>query len=321
MSDEVGKAVDAILSELQGFDADRSGGRKNSIKYYVRNINSQLSNWLLSIERKRKSDNAEVGAALGWLGFIGIILVVSQAAQSDIGWVKEYALVFRLWGVALCTLCVCASLERSSIVKSLWHFSVTKLLLSVVLSGVILYSRGWAASLMNSIFHVDPSALPITLNFTTAILVFKLIIPFVIVVVFLVSCLHMLAVVYWFKNRVLNDSWEFPPFRSFLLACVTVVILIFGSRWSQGELGERRLPEKIYLMAHTMDFNYSHQCSNINAAQPVVFLGQSQESVLVAPYGIEGFDFSTFFRARVNVPENFVRQKCDYRVGSQGISS
>ncbi|MNO06387.1 hypothetical protein D3C81_2281440 [compost metagenome] len=62
-----------------------------------------------------------------------------------------------------------------------------------------------------------------------------------------------------------------------------------------------------------MDFNYSHECANVAANQPVVFLGNSQESVLVAPHRLADFDFEEFFEAFVTVPTDFVRQRCEYK--------
>ncbi len=66
-------------------------------------------------------------------------------------------------------------------------------------------------------------------------------------------------------------------------------------------------------MAHALDFNYSHECANVKASKPVVFLGNTQESVLVAPFALEDFDFGTFFEASVVVPTDFSRQKCEYK--------
>jgi hypothetical protein len=66
-------------------------------------------------------------------------------------------------------------------------------------------------------------------------------------------------------------------------------------------------------MAHALDFNYAHECANVDPARPVVFLGSAQESVLIAPYGLEDFDFGTFFEASVIVPTDFTREKCDYK--------
>ncbi|MNV71948.1 hypothetical protein D3C71_1649970 [compost metagenome] len=91
------------------------------------------------------------------------------------------------------------------------------------------------------------------------------------------------------------------------------MILYFGWGWSSDQIADSRVPEKVYLMAHALDFNYSHECANVAANQPVVFLGNSQESVLVAPHRLADFDFEEFFEAFVTVPTDFVRQRCEYK--------
>lgn len=91
---------------------------------------------------------------------------------------REHTLAFRLWGVALCIKFVGVPLERSAIVKSLWGFTVTKLLVSIALSCVIIYAKVKAACYISGVFHVDASALPITLVYITGLMVFKLLLPY-----------------------------------------------------------------------------------------------------------------------------------------------
>ncbi len=74
------------------------------------------------------------------------------------------------------------------------------------------------------------------------------------------------------------------------------------------------MSEKVYLLAMRLDFNNSHQCANVPAGRPVIFLGNAQDSVLVAPYQLEGFDFTTFFEASVKVPQQFMRMRCEYKM-------
>ncbi|WP_242934564.1 hypothetical protein [Pectobacterium parvum] len=129
-----------------------------------------------------------------------MLLAIIRSAGSDIDWVREHTLSFRLWGVALCAIFVGVSLERLSLVSSLWRFTVTKVLLSIVLSGLVIYARGQAGIYVNDVFHVDASALPITLLFTTGLMVFKLLLPFIIVAAIAMFLFNFLLLGAWVKK-------------------------------------------------------------------------------------------------------------------------
>lgn len=316
MSKEIEARLEGIHHELSGSESDMSYNRQKSLKYHVRGINQSLNEWLRTQSRQQEQRSQNLKIALGLLGFIGLMLAITRAAGSDIEWVREHTLAFRLWGVALCTMFVGVSLERSAIVKSLWGFTVTKLLVSIALSCVVIYARGKAAGYINGVFHVDASALPITLVYITGLMVFKLLLPFVFAIATTLFVVHIFTAIGWLKDKLTGKQDELPPLYSLLSVFVSGVILFYGWNWSNGQLSDSRVPEKVYLMAHALDFNQSHECANIDANKPVVFLGNAQESVLVAPYKLENIDFVTVFDGAVIVPGDFTRQKCDYGNGS-----
>ncbi len=66
-------------------------------------------------------------------------------------------------------------------------------------------------------------------------------------------------------------------------------------------------------MAHALDFNDSHECNNVAFNTPVVFLGPTQEAVLVALYKLRAFDFADFFEKTAEVPTDFIRVRCEYK--------
>ena len=81
-----------------------------------------------------------------------------------------------------------------------------------------------------------------------------------------------------------------------LSAFVFGVILYFGWNWSGNQIADSRILEKVYLMAHALDFNYSHEYANVAVTRLVLFLGPAQESVLVAPEKLADFSFTDFFK-------------------------
>lgn len=313
MTKEIERDISSIRQELTGSELDLSRQTNRSLKYYVRGIHKDLTIWKSTRKDEREASQYNLSIALYLIGLIGVLLAIIRSAGSDIDWVREHTLSFRLWGVALCAIFVGVSLERSSLVSSLWRFTVTKVLLSIVLSGLVIYARGQAGIHVNAVFHVDASALPITLLFTTGLMVFKLLLPFIIVVAAIMFLVNSFFIAAWFKNKFGGGDSELPLLQPVLCVLVSSVLLYHGWLWPSDQLSDTRVSEKIYLLAHALDFNDSHQCANVPADRPVVFLGNVQDAVLVAPYQLEDFDFATFFEASVNVPHQFMRMRCEYK--------
>lgn len=318
MKDEnkIAQHLESIHRELRGSEQDLSRERQKSLKYYVRNIHHRLGEWLSAQGYEKDKQRYELSWALGLIGVVGVLLAITRSASSDWDWVREHTLAFRLSAVVLCTAFVGVSLERSAVVRSLWNFAITKFLVSIILSGVVLCARGKAAGYLNSVFHIDASAFPITLILTTGLLVLKQLVPFILTVALMLFLVHCLIGVGWLKGKLDGEAVDQPPLYSLLSVLVSGVILYFGWSWSSDQIADSRVPEKVYLMAHALDFNYSHECANVAMNRPVVFLGNTQESVLVAPYRLADFDFADFFEASVTVPTDFVRQRCDYKHSS-----
>ncbi|MEQ9866048.1 hypothetical protein [Pectobacterium aroidearum] len=314
MTKDIERDISTIRRELTGSELDLSQQKARSLKYYIRGIYNDLVKWKFTRQYEQEESQRKLEVALCVIGLIGVLLAITRSAASDIDWVREHTLAFRLWGVALCAIFVGVSLERSSLVSSLWRFTVTKVLLSIVLSGLVIYARGQAGIYVNAVFHVDASALPITLLFTTGLMVFKLLLPFIIFVAVIIFLVNLFFILAWLKNKFYGEDSElslllYPA----LCVFVSSVLLYHGWLWSSDQLSDSRVSEKIYLLAHALDFNDSHQCANVPADRPVVFLGNAQDAVLVAPYQLEDFDFATFFEASANVPRQFVRMRCEYK--------
>lgn len=315
MNDDLKRHIEGIHQELHGREWDSYGRSSNSLKFYVRSLHQHLLEHLSHEEWRQKAEPRSVSFSLWVLGCISLLLAILRSESSDIEWISHNTVAIQLWSVALSTIFVGVSLERSTFVKSLWQFTISKFVLSLIFSGVLFYARGKAAGFINGVFHVDAGAFPITFALTTGLVLFKMLVPFAIALALVTSTAHGLFTLTWLlEKKIQGERLMTPaPYYSLLFVLVAAVILFYGHKWSGGELNDKRIPEKVYLMAHALDFNYTHECANIKPSQPVVFLGNAQESVLVAPYALEDFDFETFFEASADLPEHFARTKCAYK--------
>ena len=299
-----------IHNEVSDSDVYEKYPNKRTLKSYVHNINVKVSKYIADKTDSRELEESKISWALGVLSFIAIcFLTNSSQSDPDINWIKENQLALKLWGIALAGIYIGASFERSSFFKALWGFSVTKFIVSISISGVIIYSTGLAAGQINSIFGVDATSFPITYTFTTAIIVFNLIAPFLFVLS-LGAILHLLNAIEWVRSWFKDTTYELAPYHSFVFPILASTIMYFGWTWSNNELSEERLPSKIYIMAHALDFNLKHECGNLKDGIPVVFIGASQKTVLADSYKLEDINFEKFFSSEVTIPKRFFRFEC-----------
>jgi hypothetical protein len=312
MSKQDRDLLDQIHRQLSGSESDlRSSGRK-SINYHLANIAADLKKWARDRLDDRESRIETTNWTLGILAVIAFALIQLGGHDStDFKWVQQNKIAIRIWGVVLAAVYIGVSVERSELVKSIWLVSVPKLVASIAASGLIVYSTGKAAGAINGVFGVDASSFPVTLVFTTAIILFHLVAPFLFGLS-LAALVHFFNFVGWIKALLNGRTHELPPFHSFMFLMVAAVIMYQGWAWSKNELSIARLPEKIYLMAYKLDFNERHQCGNLKKDVSVVYLGSNQQSVLVTPTNLEDFDFSDFFTASVRVPTEFFKVECEY---------
>lgn len=168
--------VEAMYEELSLTPRQNSrSGPAETLKDYVAALLEQLKH----AEFRRRIDleaaSFKVTRAQGYLAALAMIFLSlnSLGGRSDGQWLDQYIFAIRLWGVAFAAVFVGVSIERSSFFSGLWSFGVTKLIASLAVSGLIIFSTGKAAGLVNAVFPVDASALPYTRAIVAGVLVFK----------------------------------------------------------------------------------------------------------------------------------------------------
>lgn len=304
--------ISSICNELTSSDINEQYNRKRTLKSHIHNISKKINEHISHQEQLKSIEQYNISWALGILSFVAICLLTnSSQTDPDINWIRENQLPLKLWGVALAAIYIGASLERSSLIKSLWGFSTTKIIVSIAFSGVVVYSTGKAAGSINSIFGVDAAAFPVTFTFTTAIITFHIIAPFLFFIS-LGAILHLINAIEWIRSKWKGETYNLPPYHSFVFPILGCILMYNGWSWSSNELSEESLPGKVYMMAHALDFNSNHECSELKEGVPVVFLGPAQNAILADAYKLNEMDFRTFFNAKIDVPRQFYRMKCNY---------
>lgn len=310
--DSVDKIASLLSQELYDYRDYGRGREQNTIKSYIRRLSSRVTGYIANKEQDKFNDQYRESFSLTCLAVISSILLMNGfRSNPGFDFIQENQLIIQLWGVVLATIYVGASIERSSLFRTLWEFSSTKIIASLSFSAVVIYSTGKSAYVINEVFGVDASTFPVTYAFTTAIIVFDTISSFLFALSLLIV-LHISDIFGWFWARYKGHSYDFPSFHSFAFTILASVIMYFGWAWSNHELGSETLPGKVYIIASNLDFNSNNKCSNIDDSKPVVFIGENQNAVLVDESEIAVEEFEDFFNAKLKPPKNFVRNKCLY---------
>jgi hypothetical protein len=265
----------------------------------------------------REAENHSIQSALFTLAFIAIVFLWSGwwSDSTDWEWLNNHRFPLRLWGTAFAAVYIGVSIERSSIFKILWSFGFTKLVASIAVSALIIFSTGKASSLINAVFGVDASVFPFTRAFIAGMLVFQYSSPLLVVVGFF-AIFHAFDVAGYIRSKFSSDyAYDFPPWQSILFLGLAIIVLFASWRWINHDFSGSAFPAKIYRLAHVLDFNQRHSCVNIKEGVSVVFVGSDQSKVLVDMSGVQTDDIESFVNngvgGKVAIPKNFIYIPCD----------
>lgn len=308
--------LEAIYEELSLSPEQNGHKPRETTKDYLKAILVHEQEIEHARKRDKECKSDDLNWALGALALLSIIFLFNGAAGSgDWAWLDNNRFAIWLWGIAFAALFLGIIIERTSFFKSLWAFGFTKLVASVALSALIVFSTGKASSIINSVFSVDASALPFTRAIIAGLLVFQYSYPLLLVVI-LFAIFHALNAADWIKKQFSDQrSYQAPPLQSAAFLVLALVILIFSQKWISTDFSEEVWPKKAYRLAHVLDFNTKHDCKNLRKDLSVVFLGPDHARVLVDTSTAQTNDIESFVDARksdeVLIPEKFYLMPCD----------
>ncbi|WP_407289506.1 hypothetical protein ACHQJC_17215 [Raoultella planticola] len=216
---------------------------------------------------------------LAVLAILIFILSINRSGDSEyIGKWKFYAYIV---SVSFTTIWIGVNIERIFLVRELWKFGITKVMVSLAFTALLIFSTAIASSTINNIFGIDSSYFPFTRGFLTAYVFFTHASQLVYLLLF-TALLNFLPIGLYFKEWWGGNSDEKFPWGSLCFIVLTLVFTYFSIRWVGDNFNEGILNEKVYILAHQLDFNDNNLCINLrdkNAS--VIFLGAEQKQVLV----------------------------------------
>ncbi|MBH3072775.1 hypothetical protein I5M92_22115 [Serratia marcescens] len=252
-------------------------------------------------EEKYEEEKKKWGviSTLNSLAILTILtLIFSINRDSDSEYLGEWKLYTYLASVSFTTIWIEVNIEKSYFFNELWRFSITKIMVSLSITALIVFSTATASFQINNIFGVDSSYFPFTRSFLTAYLFFTYASK-IIYVLLIAASLNLLLIVLYIKDILNGENEREFPWGSICFVILTLILTYFSWFWVSNNFNDKKLNEKIYLLAHQLDFNDSNLCENLRGEHvSVIFLGSEQRQVLVDFNTIKPDSVSSFVEGK-----------------------
>lgn len=298
--------------------AETSGNDRNlhldTLKDYVIALHKEFVQWRHERQDERNAPQTAEYWALCLLAVLAIGLLFLSGTQSDYSWLEKHRFLIRMLGIVLAGIYVGVSIERSSFFEKLWRFGFVKFVASIVFSTIVVISTAKASIAINGVFGIDAGAFPFTRTIVAGIMFFNYISPMMLWLVGLFVLGHALIAYGWFKSKLSDDDYSLAPVPSFFFLLLALIFLGVAHFWLHRDFDSKNLPEKIYRLAHELDFSPKHQCAGLPQGIAVVFIGTNQSKVLFDRRSIGIENIESFVRqAPIGiemVPDRFQVMPC-----------
>lgn len=309
--------VAAIYEELSVTPMDaRTKRPEQTIKGYLASIHDNLTKSRRAEENQREDRELSEGRSLGFIGALGMFLVLVAAnAESDWEWWRTYSYFFFVMGFVLTVMFAAVSMERSLPVSRVLKFNSAKVLCALIFSAAVICASSQASGLLNSMFGIDGSNFSYSRAILTAIFFLKMCTPFLCVLVGF-ALIHGMVV--WSAARDREDVILFP-WNSVMF--IISSFLVAGNFWwlTHVAFGDDQIRNKAYKLAHYLDFSEGAYCVNASdfeedRHESYLFFGQDQNKVLVDQKLTTQESFEQFVKNRSTfdtfIPSKFRVESC-----------
>lgn len=214
------------------------------------------------------------------IAFASILLLLFGAGLSKEGYVDADKL---LW-----VICIAVFLGLFSIMASvelatggmLAPFQTAKGAWALLIALAAFAARRAAIDDVNAVFHLDASALPMTVWADALMCAFTWMKwPFWL----LLTCSAALIAWGGWKGMFDGGDGDISPVAA-ILAFSNVFVSLLGLGFIHTHLSEAGRPQRLYRIAHATDFSSTFRCLGIDErTHSVLFIGPEQRRVLIAP--------------------------------------
>ncbi|WP_334320356.1 hypothetical protein [Gilliamella apicola] len=304
--------IEAIYEDLT-YSSKENYYTNKTIKDYLSDILSILNSNKEANELKKLRKEFSIDCSLILLAIISFCMICSARESNEWSWFSNYQYSVKLFGIILSFIYIGISIERTSFFKTVWKFGFTKFIISIAISALVIFCTSKASEFINIVFHVDASVFPYTRAYMTGLLVFQYISPFFIIIIFF-SLLHSLNIwqyIQYLRKKI--DNYEEPPILSIIFLVLSIIVLCFSYHWLTCDFSENEYPYKVYRLAHNLDFNSKHPCSNIDENTKVIFLDSQYNKVLIDENSVQTRNLESFVnkdQSGIPVPKKFNIVSC-----------
>ncbi|MFE8665539.1 hypothetical protein [Serratia nevei] len=288
------ESIKHLASEFKTDEHSRFNKIK-STKQLIQDIANAAT--YLKHEKEYEGKRKEWGIinALNGLAILAIlILIFSINRDSDSEYLGKWKFYAYLFSVSLTAIWIGVNIERLFLVRELWKFGITKLMVSLSFTALLVFSTATASSAINGIFGIDSFHFPFTRSFLTAYIFFTHASQLVYVLL-IAAAFNLLPICYYLKKLWDDDTDREIPWGAITFILLTLVFTYFSWGWVSNNFNKDTLSEKIYILAHQLDFNDNNLCLNLrNKNASVIFLGPEQRQVMVDFNTIKPDDISSF---------------------------
>jgi len=268
------------------FDASEDAHYRYSHEKSTKQVIKDIRDTVLFIKREKENEKYSeqwgCSVALNILAVVAILVFIfSTSNGSDSEFIESLKLPAYIISIMLSTVWIGINIERTLLFKELWRFKTAKIILSLSFTGLILYCTAEASAIINDIFNIDPSFFPFTRSFLVAYLFFKKI-SILVYLLAIVGVFCIINIASYVKSKWDGDRDIDFPVGASIYIFFTCTFSYFALGWVDNNFNGNVLNQKVYSLAHQLDFNKKNPCSNLKDLEvSVIFLGQNQDRVLV----------------------------------------
>lgn len=218
---------------------------------------------------------------LGFFGFISVALLFGGAALLDNGKISPNSYLWIQGAALFIGLFTLAGTIEKLFESSFSEFRVSALAWVGFLAITSYFARISALDDVNGVFHIDPSALPLTV-IAASVMRFFLWMKWPFIGVFSLSVLLLITM--YFGSYFHEKDSDADKIASVFLTISCGTCCGLAALFIANQLDDNGRAQKIYRTAQATDFVSKFNCSElIGKNVSVLFIGPEQRRVLVAP--------------------------------------